>query len=87
MTISEHFEALSAPQDDDLNLTPFRRFQRRTQRAALDLELSPRGPAAPTWGHLAARTVLLACEGAIRLRWWLLFLAPFITGAVVIANR
>ena len=41
-------------------------------------------PAAPTWRHLASRLWLLLCEGVVRFRRLLVWLAPFLATVYIV---
>lgn len=80
MTADEHYDAVLAPVSEDSDLTRFQRLQRDTQRTAAMFSFRPEPP---PWGHLGARSFLLACEGIALLKRFLLWAAPF-TGTVYI---
>lgn len=82
MTSDQHIETIFDTEPDD-NLTKFQRRQRRIQRHALSISMHPK---APTWGHLALRLWLLSWEGVVRLRRFLLWLAPFLATVYVVLD-
>ncbi|WP_419925015.1 hypothetical protein [Candidatus Poriferisocius sp.] len=86
LTSDEHYEGLlgsSGPSGfpGDSKQPWYLQFQQKIGHEAANYANIGRPP---TWGHLCQRLITLIVEGAVRLRRWLIWLAPFIGMAYIV---
>ena len=86
LTSAEHFvEATQSPSPvESFEATEQKPRYLRLQERVRDETYGHVFGRAPTWKHLGERLVTLLVEGAVKVRRWLIWLAPFIAVAYIV---